>query len=334
MPFFSCVINDELSAPLRLDRYVSENLRLLSRSQIKVKLLKAKLNGKEVKLSRGVKHGDHIELLWEDAHPSDIIPQDIPLEVVFENSRCIVINKAQGMVVHPGAGNRQGTLVNALLFHKEQRTKNREQRTENKEQLTEIDVQTALDEKLFTESGSSRPGIVHRLDKDTSGLIIAAWDDEALAFLADQFKNRKVKKDYIAIVRGVPKENKNRIETYIKRDPKNRKRFAVSADGRHAVTLYKVIKQWKNYSLIMLRPKTGRTHQLRVHLRHIGCPILGDPIYGSVDRIFPDASLMLHSKRLAVILPGEINERNFSSVIPERFIEITAKLNKMGKADG
>jgi len=318
MPFFSCVIEEKIEYPLRLDRYVSENLRLLSRSQIKVKLLKAKINGKEAKLSHSVKSKDHLELQWEDALPLDIIPQDIPLDIVFENSRCVVINKVQGMVVHPGAGNRQGTLVNALLFHKMQKD-------EKKEQI---------------KSESKRPGIVHRLDKDTSGLIIAAWDDEALAFLSQQFKNRKVKKNYAAIVCGVPKEEKSSIETYITRDPKNRKRFTVSSNtsdaraGKYALTYYKVVKKWKNYSLLLLRPKTGRTHQLRVHLRHIGCPILGDPVYGRADNMFPKASLLLHSKKLVINLPGEKDDRFFTSALPERFLKIIEKLENLGNING
>jgi len=305
MPFFSSLIEDKLSQHLRLDRYVSESLRLLSRSQIKVKLLKAKINGKEVKLSRPVKKGDLLELQWEDAPPLDVIPEDIPLDIIWEDERCIVINKAQGMVVHPGAGNMQGTLVNALLY-----------------------------KKNTAKSGSNRPGIVHRLDKDTSGLIITAWDDEAHAILSEQFKSRKVKKNYIAIVCGIPKEVKGCIETFIARDPKNRKRFTVSANGRQAITFYKVIKKWPNNSLLLLRPKTGRTHQLRVHLRHIGCPILGDPIYGREDMQFPNAAMMLHSKRLAITIPGENEERVFSSAVPQRFLDVMAKLDRIGNANG
>jgi len=319
MPFFTCVVEEKLSSPVRLDRYVSENLRLLSRSQIKVKMLQAKINGKEVKLSHPVKSKDHLEMKWEEHLSLDIAPQDIPIDIVFENSRCVVVNKAQGMVVHPGAGNRQGTLVNALLFHREKRIIDREQST---------------DDKNIFQSGGNRPGIVHRLDKDTSGLIIAAWDDEALVFLAEQFKNRKVKKNYAAIVCGVPKDINGCIETFIARDPNNRKKFTVSANGRNAITYYKIIKKWQNYSLLLLRPKTGRTHQLRVHMRHIGCPILGDPVYGRADKMFPNALLMLHSKRLLITLPGETKERIFTSVLPERFFEIIKKLNKIGNANG
>jgi 23S rRNA pseudouridine1911/1915/1917 synthase len=289
-----------LQPSLRLDRYVSEILRLFSRSQIKARCLNVKINGKPVKLSRLVKMGDILELRWEDEPAQCLIPQDIPLEIVYEDGRCVVVNKAQGMVVHPGAGNRQGTLANALYFRRQQHNE--------------------------SHAAGLRPGIVHRLDKETSGLIIAAYDDESHAFLARQFNDRKVIKKYAAIVCGMPKEKEGRIETFISRDPRDRKRFAVSNAGKTAVTFYKVIKSLQNYSLVMLRPRTGRTHQLRVHLRHIGHPILGDPVYGYADKNFPHAPLMLHSKTLAIILPGETERRIFSSPLPERFSEIITKL--------
>ncbi|MCL2441434.1 MAG: RluA family pseudouridine synthase [Treponema sp.] len=303
MPCLSLVIEDQLSAGFRLDRFISEKLNLFSRSQIKVRNLKAKINGKDIKLSRIVKKGDLIELNWIETQPAGIIPQDIPLEIIYEDKNCIVINKEQGMVVHPGAGNRQNTLANALYF------------------------------KILNKSGeiteSERPGIVHRLDKDTSGIIIAAFNDEAHVFLADQFKARKTIKTYISIVQGAPKEKKGRIETFITRDQRDRKRFTVSPGGRTALTFYKVIKSWKNYSLVLLRPRTGRTHQLRVHMRHIGCPVLGDPIYGKTDKMFTDASLMLHSKKLAIIIPGGTEQRVFSSEMPLRFLNVIEKLNRI-----
>jgi 23S rRNA pseudouridine1911/1915/1917 synthase len=300
MPFISHIIKEQIPSGLRLDRYVSENMRLLSRSQIKARNLKAKVNGKDVKLSRSVKQNDTLELFWEDAPPLNIIPQDIPLEIIYEDERCVVINKAQGMVVHPGAGNREGTMANALCFR-----------------------------RLGMKSLSGlRPGIVHRLDKETSGVIIAAYDEEAHAFLAHQFKLRKVRKTYIAVICGVPKEKTGRIETFIARDPKDRKCFAVSSAGKTALTFYKVIKSWKNYSLVLLRPKTGRTHQLRVHMRYLKFPILGDCVYGYKDKMLPDASLMLHSKSLEITLPGESQPRLFTSQIPERFREVIEKLNK------
>jgi 23S rRNA pseudouridine1911/1915/1917 synthase len=167
-----------------------------------------------------------------------------------------------------------------------------------------------------------RPGIVHRLDKDTSGVIITAYNDQALAFLADQFKRRQVRKWYGALVRGSLPEASGSIETRIRRDPRDRKRFTVSLDqGKIALTRYRVIRSWGAHSLVFLKPHTGRTHQLRVHLRHIGHPILGDPLYGIPDPGFPRASLMLHAQRLTLILPGDQEPRTFRTSLPPRFLE-------------
>jgi 23S rRNA pseudouridine1911/1915/1917 synthase len=314
MPSFNSAVNDIDPAGLRLDRYIAENLCLLSRSQIKARELEARVNGKAVKISRIVKNGDKIELSWNEAEPVNLIPENIPLDIIFENNRAVVINKPQGMVVHPGAGNWQGTLANALYHRRLELC------------ITEND----------TQAQGIRPGIVHRLDKDTSGVIIAAYDDEALAFLAEQFKSRKARKTYIAIVSGIPKEKKGRIETFIARDPKDRKRFTVSADGlapgkspgRASLTLYSVIKTWKTHSLILLRPKTGRTHQIRVHLRHLGHPVAGDTIYGFTDPVAPNADLMLHSRSLAITLPGETEQRVFKAPLPERFTAMFKLLAK------
>jgi 23S rRNA pseudouridine1911/1915/1917 synthase len=294
MPSFSKIIDEELPKGLRLDRYVAERLRLLSRSQIKARSLKGKVNGKDVKISRLVKKGDSIELCWNEAEPLNLVPEDIPLEIVYEDDRVVVLNKPQGMVVHPGAGNSRGTLANALYYRSLQKG-------------------GALEDGL-------RPGIVHRLDKDTSGIIIAAYDDEALAFLSGQFRSRRVKKTYAAIVGGIPVNKKGRIETFISRDSRDRKRFAVSIRGKPALTYYKVVKTWRSHSLLLLRPKTGRTHQLRVHLHYLGHPITGDPLYGSPDSLFPGACLMLHAKSLAITLPGESQARVFRSPLPERFV--------------
>lgn len=309
MPIFSCVVNE---ASPRLDRYISETLALLSRSQIKARELTAKVNGKEVKLSRPVKTGDSLELFWEEAPSENIIPQDLPLDIIYEDDRCIVVNKAQGMVVHPGAGNRQGTLANAIYY--------RILSKKNNNNMMKEDIS-------FAAPYSLRPGIVHRLDKDTSGVIIATYDEEMHAFLANQFKNRKVRKTYIAIVCRAPGlqcklEKKGKIESFIARDIRDRKKFTVSERGKRALTYYKVVRNFNNYSIILLRPKTGRTHQLRVHMRHIGCPILGDPIYGGADKNFPKATLMLHAKKLEITLMGENHPSIFSAPVPERFKEI------------
>jgi len=189
----------------------------------------------------------------------------------------------------------------------------------------------------LTDSGAYakglRPGIVHRLDKDTSGVIIAAYDDEALAFLAEQFKSRKAKKTYIAIVSGIPKEKKGRIETFIARGPKDRKRFTVSAQGRASLTLYSVIKTWKAHSLLLLRPKTGRTHQIRVHLRHLGHPVMGDTIYSFTDQVCPNPGLMLHSRSLAITLPDESEQRVFKAPLPERFTMMIKLLTNLARTE-
>jgi 23S rRNA pseudouridine1911/1915/1917 synthase len=308
MPSCFRTVEENIPPRLRLDRYVAEYLKLLSRSQIKARCLSASLNGKNVKISRILKGGDKLELCWEDEPESDLVPEDLPLDILYEDDRVVVVNKAQGMVVHPGAGNRSGTLANALLFRRQSRG------------------------PLPAGSAGMRPGIVHRLDKDTSGVIIAAYDDEALAFLAGQFKNRSVRKTYAALVCGRP-ESSGRIEGRIVRDPRDRKKFAFSTDqgrGKPSLTLYRVVRSWGRHSLLLLRPRTGRTHQIRVHLRSLGCPILGDPLYGKRDSRFPLASLMLHSKSLSIVLPGRTAAERFGTSLPCRFREIMEALNSHG----
>jgi 23S rRNA pseudouridine1911/1915/1917 synthase len=303
LPHYSGKVEGEISGGIRLDRYAAERLNLLNRSQIKARILEIWINGKEGKLSHLVKPGDDLELLWSDPPTSELIPENLPLDILYEDERVVVLNKAQGMVVHPGAGNPRGTLANGLLYRR------------------------------LSRGGAGegfRPGIVHRLDKDTSGVIIAAYDDETLAFLADQFKSRRVKKCYGAIVRGVFKEESGTIMTRIARDRRDRKRFAVSeTGGKIALTRYRVIRSWFNYSLVLLRPKTGRTHQLRVHMSYIGHPILGDPIYGIGDILFPQAGLMLHAKNLSLCLPGKEGYQTFRTSFPSRFREVAAKLEGM-----
>ena len=294
MPVYSCIVEHSITEGLRLDRYIAENLKILSRSQIKARKLEALVDGKTVKLSRTLKAGDKLDLSWKEAESPHLVPEDLPLDIVYEDPRVIVVNKAQGMVVHPGAGNSRGTLANALLFRR-------------------------LRKAQGAEDAGLRPGIVHRLDKDTSGLIIAAWDDEAHAFLADQFKARKVRKSYAALVLGCPPDTKGCIDKKIVRSSRDRKVFTVSDDkGRPSLTYYKLVRNYGDYSLLLLRPKTGRTHQLRVHMKYLGTPILGDPIYGVTDSRFRNLSLMLHAKRLSLILPSGKFE-TFRTVLPERF---------------
>jgi 23S rRNA pseudouridine1911/1915/1917 synthase len=284
---------------LRLDRYVAEELGLLSRSQIKARKLKALLNGREAKLSRPVKRGDSLFLSWEEAESLSLIPEDLPLKIIYEDNNVVVIDQEQGMAVHPGAGLRSGTLANALLFR-----------------------------MGLEKTASLRPGIVHRLDKDTSGVLIAAYNDAALAFLAAQFKERTVKKSYLALVRGRPPSEQGGIETFLIRDPANRKTFTVSESrGKRALTAYRLLRSWDDYALLLLRPRTGRTHQLRVHLKHLGCPILGDPLYGKSDKRFPQASLMLHAKRLVIRLPPDGTLMDFAAPLPPRFRALIRRLD-------
>jgi 23S rRNA pseudouridine1911/1915/1917 synthase len=308
MPSFSCRVGEDLRGTPRLDRYVAEELKLLRRSQIKAKKLRARLNGREVKISRPLKAGDLLELSWNAPDPADLIPEALPLTILYEDDRVVVINKAQGMVVHPGAGNPSGTLANALLYR-------RLHRGGGEEPLP---------------AAGFRPGIVHRLDKDTSGVIIAAYDDEALAFLADQFKNRQVRKTYAALVRGLPPQKEGRIEGRVTRDIRDRKKFTLSEEkGKPALTFYRVLRAWPGYSLVALRPRTGRTHQLRLHLRSLGCPILGDPLYGSADPRFPGATLALHAQSLSLVLPGQERDHTFKAPLPSHFRDLLGKLRRL-----
>jgi 23S rRNA pseudouridine1911/1915/1917 synthase len=313
MPGYSGTVEGAPHDLLRLDRYVAEELKLLTRSQLKTKLLSARLNGKPVKLSRPVKSGDLLDLNWADPEPLYLVPENIPLNLLYEDARVVVIDKAQGMVVHPGAGNRSGTLANALLYRRLCRAG--------------LPPDGAVSDGPVVDR-SFRPGIVHRLDKDTSGVIIAAYDDAALAFLSDQFKTRRVKKTYGAIVRGTPREKEGVINGRIVRDSRDRKRFTVSPDrsapGKPALTRYRVIRSWGAWSLLLLQPRTGRTHQLRVHLRHLGHPILGDPIYGAPDKRF-SVPLMLHARTLAITLPGGEAPSLFKAPLPQRFRTLIGK---------
>jgi 23S rRNA pseudouridine1911/1915/1917 synthase len=297
---------------MRLDSYIAEKLAILTRSQVKARGLKALVNGKDVKASHLVKAGDALELSWDEAESPVLVGEDLPLDVIYEDDKVIVINKAQGMVVHPGAGNFRGTLANALLYRRIQKGK--------------------------AASDSLRPGIVHRLDKDTSGVLIAAWDDATLAYLGNQFKEHTVRKTYAAIIQGEPPEKEGTIETRICRDSRNRKLFTVcprdSGRGKIAITRYRCL--WtrhaggQSYSFLVLKPRTGRTHQLRVHLKYLGCPILGDPLYGKSDKKFPKATLMLHAAVLLIKIPADIpghpliksEERVFRSPLPLRFKDI------------
>jgi 23S rRNA pseudouridine1911/1915/1917 synthase len=287
---------------MRLDRYASEYLNILSRSQMKIRSVEAKLNGKAVKLSKPVRSGDVLELRWLDGADETLTPENIPLDILYEDDRIVVVNKAAGMIVHPGAGNRGATLANALLFRRLQKK--------------------PLSETLFPVT--PRTGIVHRLDKDTSGVIIAAYDDGALAFLAAQFKAGKTKKRYAALVCGTPENGEGIITGSIVRDPRDRKRFTVTdvpGKGKASLTRYRVVRSWGAYSLVVARPKTGRTHQIRVHLKSIGHPVAGDPVYGCREAPLLRRGLMLHAYSLEITLPDHDAPSCFKAPLPLLFRE-------------
>ncbi|GMO41081.1 MAG: RluA family pseudouridine synthase [Termitinemataceae bacterium] len=303
MPSYTGLVTGQ---SMRLDVYIAQNLSLMRRSQIKRRNLQAIVNGKKVKVSCMVKNNDFLNLTWQDDHPLNLSAEHIPLKIIYEDKNLIVINKQQGLVVHPGAGNFSGTLIHGLLWHFSQGSK--------------VDVETF--------GNTERPFIVHRLDKDTSGVIICAKNMQTLSFLSDQFRDRKTRKTYVAIVKGIPQKTHGKISQNIVRDPKNRKRFIVceNGKGKTAITYYRVVRSFGTYAMLMLRPKTGRTHQLRVHLKALGTPILGDIIYNKSDKYFKNASLMLHAKSLAIELPGESGRHLFKSRLPLRFKRILEKL--------
>jgi 23S rRNA pseudouridine1911/1915/1917 synthase len=297
---FPIQIDDEKS--IRVDRFVA-SLGLFTRSQISQRSVTVKgPEGQVLKLSKRLKNGDQVIVEWDDPPSSEIVPESMDLDVIYEDDHCIVVNKMQGVVVHPAYGHIHGTLVQGLLYR------------------------YAEMEKAFG-GDRVRPGIVHRLDKDTSGLLIAARDVETLAALSRQFSDRSVKKTYLAIVRGKLPKSEGEIDLSIGRDPRDRKKFAVNVrNSRSALTRYRVLAVSGGYSLVRLRILTGRTHQIRVHLLSQGCPILGDPIYSRRDTGFPDSTLMLHSWKLSIQIPG-VGKKGFLAPLPERFTEILSELD-------
>ena len=334
MPFFSAKVPADFQDSIRLDKFIASLPNGMNRSKLKSGVTEILINGKKVKLSAKVKASDQIDIQWEDNIPDDIEPENIPLDIIYEDENVTVVNKKQGMVTHPACGNWNGTLVNALLYHW-----GRESIT----QLKEGSSSEILERR--------RPGIVHRLDKETSGIIITAKNRDTEEFLQNQFKEKSLQKEYILICAGRPPKRTGDLRTQIIRDPKNRHRFKAVVDtnqGKFARTIYHCIACYGNYSLMRVRIKTGRTHQIRVHMKFLGCPILGDSIYSKTDKNFPNATLMLHSVQLKIKLPQaqNINQNSsmqsgnyknsiedgltlFRTKTPDRFIEIEKKLKKM-----
>lgn len=279
----------------RLDKFLAVALPQHSRARLQalVKAGHVLVNGRTItKTGHTLLGGENVTVEVPPAEPTALEPESIPLDVVFENDDVIVINKPAGLVVHPAAGHAHGTLVHAVLAH-----------------APEIEGV----------GGELRPGLVHRLDKDTSGLILLAKNERAQRALQQQFQSREVKKTYIALVDGHPPTATGRVDAPIGRDPRERKRMAVvpAAKGRAAVTEYRVVEKFANHSLMEANPLTGRTHQIRVHLAFIGCPIVGDRVYGKKHSTLPLERHFLHATRLAVRLPDEDQPRTFEAPLPE-----------------
>lgn len=292
--------------PDRLDRYLVSCLPEFSRARIQGLISDGfvTVNGAPAKKAgQLLEDGDDIEVRVPPPVPSGLIAEDIPLDIVFENDDLIVVNKPAGMVVHPAAGHYSGTLVNAVLGY---------------------------DPDLEGIGGEERPGLVHRLDKETSGLIILAKNERAHNWLQDQFRLRKVEKTYLALVDGKPPTRAGRVEAPIGRDPSHRKKMAIVSlgKGREAVSEYKTLELFKHHTLLEFRPHTGRTHQIRLHCQFLGCPIVGDSVYGkrnptvTIDRHF------LHAFRLKIILPNEKQPRTFEAELPEELKAVLEEVKR------
>ncbi len=285
---------------LRADVYLSEQLNC-TRSRIK-KLCDdgfLTVNGKTSKSNKVLKSNDLVEITFPDNKNLDLEPQDIPINIVYQDSDVAVIDKPQGMTVHAGSGTNGDTLVNALLYH--------------------------LD-NLSGINGIVRPGIVHRIDKNTSGLLVVAKNDQAHVKLAKQLEDKTCRRIYVALLEGVVKDDKGRISTFIGRNQKDRTKMAVVSSGRDAITDFTVIKRFKNYTLCEFSLKTGRTHQIRVHAKHIGHPIVGDKEYGYKNQKFNLNGQLLHAKRLEFIHPLTNKRVGFDSPIPEYFQKVLDSL--------
>jgi len=284
----------------RLDKYLTESLPEFSRSRIQ-NLIAAgcvDVNGSAAKKAgQSLEAGFTLTVRIPPAAPTDLIAEDIPLDIIFENDDLLVVNKPAGMVVHPAAGHASGTLVNAALGH---------------------------DPDIEGIGGEERPGVVHRLDKETSGLIVMAKNERAHRWLQDQFRLRKVEKTYLALVDGKPPTPFGRVEAYIGRDPKHRKHMAIvsPSKGREAISEYKTLESFKSHTLLEFHPHTGRTHQIRLHCAFLKCPIVGDGVYGrrnfsvEIDRHF------LHAFRLKITLPNEKEPRVFEATLPDELEQV------------
>ena len=292
-------------AGVRIDKYLAEQLPDITRSYLQ-KLLKdgsVQMNGKPVKASTKTAAGAVIELTIPEPEEPEILPEDIPLDILYEDSDVILINKPKDMVVHPAAGHYTGTLVNALMYH-------------CKGDLSGI-------------NGVLRPGIVHRIDKDTTGVLIVCKNDKAHNALAEQLKEHSITRKYRAIVCGNLKEDEGTVDAPLGRHPQDRKKMAiVRTGGKRAVTHYRVLKRFGNYTYIECQLETGRTHQIRVHMASLGHPLLGDEVYGRVKSPFKLEGQTLHAMVLGFIHPTTGEYMEFEAPLPEYFEKLLEKLRR------
>lgn len=288
----------------RLDKFLVVQLPEFSRSRIQgliadghvdVNGLPAKKAGQSLEI------GSNVTVRIPPAAPTNILAENIPLDIIFENNDLIVINKAAGMVVHPAMGHSSGTLVNAVMGY---------------------------DPDIEGIGGEERPGVVHRLDKETSGLIVLAKNERAHRWLQDQFRLREVNKTYLALVDGKPPTPSGRVEAPIGRDPRHRKRMAIVSEskGREAISEYQTLEEFSKHTLLEFHPHTGRTHQIRLHCLFLNCPIAGDEVYGRKKSTIGIGRHFLHAYRLSIVLPNEENPRNFEAPLPE---ELDRLLNSL-----
>lgn len=294
----------EESKNQRLDAFLASSLDGLTRSQA-TRLIESgevEVNGRAVSKSYKLAGGEDIAVTLPEPEPVEAVPQDIPLDVVYEDADVIVVNKPSGMVVHPAPGHPDGTLVNALLYH--------------------------CAGTLSGIGGALRPGIVHRIDRDTSGLIIAAKNDAAHQYLSAQLADHTLARTYECIVVGALREDRGTVVAPIARHPTDRKRMAVVAGGREAVTHWEVIARYPGYTHVRCRLETGRTHQIRVHMAYIGHPILGDTVYGAKKEVPGLTGQCLHAVGLRFLHPRTHEVVELSCPLPEEFTRMLQKIRK------
>jgi len=286
----------------RLDAYLAEKMDSVTRSYVQ-KLIDdglVHIPGEKIKSGLKIKAGMIVNVERPEPKTLSLEPEDIPLDIVYEDDDIIVINKPKNMVVHPAAGNWDGTLVNALLNH-------------CRDTLSDI-------------NGVIRPGIVHRIDKDTSGLLAAAKNNRAHLSLSEQLKSHKMQRTYEAIVDGIIKDDSGKISAPIGRHPVHRKKMAVQPNGKPAVTYFKVLERLKGYTHLELKLETGRTHQIRVHMSAMGHPVTGDTVYGKACPVLDTQGQVLHARRLKLVHPRTGEEMVFEAPLPDYFRELLQKL--------